>query len=142
MPLVAKTSTAAKMALAYVTIGALLMIWSALTMYYDPPTTNWGQLFCTGLLLTGVALLIIGLAVGQIGRAAKPAELPTEEAAVTKTDNRGNQVTAAPVAAAGSVPLVPTTTPGLAPVVMQPPAPVLPAGTPTVPTSPPPVRRG
>ena len=139
MPFVSKTSSAAKMALVYITVGALLVIWSGLTMYYDPPTTNLGQLFTTGLLLTGVALFIIGLAVGQIGRSAKPADLPAEPATVSKTDNNGNQVTQTP---AGTVPAAPVMAPGVTPVVMQPPAPVLPAGTPTVPASPPRVLRG
>ena len=125
MAMLTKPSAAAKLALAYITIGALLIVWTGVWFYYhyqhpDPPPDSFRQYLCTGLMLTGVTLLIIGLAVGRIGRAARHAELPPPEATptVAKTDQiaaqtgaptpeNGQAAPAAPVPAAPAAP-VPT----------------------------------
>ena len=78
MQLLRPTSSPAKTALIYITVGTLTMVWT--TVYYlyrvnhatdaDPVPYYW----IGGFMATGVALLVIGLATGQIGRAARPAE--------------------------------------------------------------------
>jgi hypothetical protein len=93
MAMLTKPSAAAKMALAYITIGALLIVWTGVWFVYlyqhqDPPPPQASYYLCTALLLTGVTLLVIGLGLGRIGRAARHAELPPPEATptVAKTD--------------------------------------------------------
>jgi hypothetical protein len=82
MALLSKPSTAAKTALLYITIGLLVDIWCGIWYWYlrdHPPADEAVWYVCYGFLLTGLALLVIGLAIGPIGRAARHAELPPEE---------------------------------------------------------------
>jgi hypothetical protein len=61
-------------ALVYITLGALLVVWSPI--WYarlahaptDPQDVKW--YWCYGFMLSGVVLLTIGLAIGAIRRAA------------------------------------------------------------------------
>jgi hypothetical protein len=98
MAMLTKPSAAAKMALAYITIGSLLIVWTSVWFFYhhqypDPAPPPFHNYICTGLLLTGVTLLIIGLGLGRIGRAARHAELPPPEVTptVAKTDQTAAQ---------------------------------------------------
>ena len=62
----------------YVTIGTLLMIWSGLWYYYflkpDPNPPAWQMFTCVGTIMSGVAIAVIGLLFGLIGRGAKGAD--------------------------------------------------------------------
>jgi len=61
----------------YLTIGCLTIVWTAVWYVYllnHPPETNHVFYWVAGLALTGITLVVIGLAVGQIGRSAKHAE--------------------------------------------------------------------
>lgn len=84
-------TSAARAALLYITVGAVMIVWSGIYYYYlndHPPTqsdTPW--YWCTGFLLTGCTLLIIGLAVGWIGRSARQAEQP--HAVINARDAQG-----------------------------------------------------
>lgn len=78
-----KPSSASSTSLLSITIGTLVAIWSSVWYAVGRPETKAGSIVCLGLLLTGIALLVIGLAVGQIGRAARSAELPPKEAVGT-----------------------------------------------------------
>lgn len=63
---------------------ALLVVWTVVWYVYlrnFPPSTQGPYYWCAGFLATGVTLLVIGLALGRIGRAARHAELPPPEAA-------------------------------------------------------------
>jgi hypothetical protein len=80
MPILTRPSSAPGMSLSYITIGALLAIWSSVWYLMGHPETQWARVFCTGLFLTGLVLLAIGFGVGYIGRAARHAELPPVEA--------------------------------------------------------------
>jgi hypothetical protein len=72
------TSSPAKTALIYITVGVLTMVWTAVYWAYraneasnaNPVPYYW----IAGFMATGLALFVIGLATGQIGRAARPAE--------------------------------------------------------------------
>jgi hypothetical protein len=121
MPLLSKPSSAARMSLMYITIGALILIWSCVWyvwLYMNPPPGSFphsSYFICTGLVLTGLVLLVIGLALGRIGRAARHAELPPPEA--TPTVAQTDQIAAAkqPVLTANAA-AVPPANPGAPPV--------------------------
>ena len=71
------TSSPAQTALIYITVGTLALVWTGVWYFYllnhtpDHPTVYY---WVGGTALTGLTLVIIGLAVGQIGRAARHAE--------------------------------------------------------------------
>lgn len=75
-----ESSRAARMALAYITVGALTMIWCALWYWriqtIETPPESLQHLFCLGFFLSGAALLVIGLLVGRIGLEARNADVP------------------------------------------------------------------
>jgi len=83
MPILTRPSSAAYTSLIYITVGALMDVWSGIWYWYM--SRNWAawsdpyHYICYGFLLTGVVLLVIGFAVGQIGRNARHAELPPPE---------------------------------------------------------------
>ena len=114
MSILTTPSGAFPISLIYITVGALIDIWAAVAMFYYPPETNWGHFLLVGFLVTGLALLVIGLLLGPIGRAARHAELPPTE--VTAAVSSAEQTAAAnppPVIPATSMPpgevVVPTT---------------------------------
>jgi hypothetical protein len=133
MPLMSQPSPAAKWSLAYITTGALMLVWTIIWLWYlhaNPegvlPRTWY---VCYGLLGTGAVVLVIGLAVGQIGRQARHAELPPAE--VKNQEARIDQQAAArPVVMAPAAPVA--AQPGMQPAAVQPVA----AVPPTQPTAP------
>lgn len=72
-----KQAASATMAIGYITVGALLTVWT--TVFYfsqrdQPHSTNF-NFWTTGFFTTGVILVGIGLFVGKIGREARQAEV-------------------------------------------------------------------
>jgi len=66
------------MAMFYITIGALMVVWTAIWFLYlqsHQPVRDVTWLFCLGFFLTGITFLGIGLAVGHIGRSARQADV-------------------------------------------------------------------
>ncbi len=143
-----------KVALVYVTVGALIDVWTA--VYYfafgryrmnsgNPADENHVWFWVAGFFLTGLVLVILGLVLGPLGRAAREAELPPLEATRAEAHIKEtaaanpNPVVAAqaagtmPGAVVQSAPLpggavlapgsVPTTLPPGAPQPARPPAP-------------------
>jgi hypothetical protein len=97
MPLLSKPSSAAFMAILYITLGALIDVWTGIWYWYlkDHPPEQAGMYYwCAGFFLTGLTLLVIGLALGRIGRAALHAELPPSEA--TPSPNKVGPTVAGP----------------------------------------------
>lgn len=95
MPILSKPANAAYLAITYITIGALLDVWT-LVWYcylhnggYDGPA----YYVCIGFALTGLILMMIGFGLGHIGRAARNAELPPRE--VTAASESAEQTAAA-----------------------------------------------
>jgi hypothetical protein len=90
-------SSAARTSLAYITLGALLIVWTTIWYFYlraNPEGVSMRTWYINyGLLATGAVLLAIGLAVGQIGRQARHAELPPPEA--TRQEAQIDQTAAA-----------------------------------------------
>jgi len=78
-------SRSAAGAIWYVTVGTLLMIWAGLYYCYflmplpNPPA--WQSFACVGAILSGLAVVAIGLMFGTIGRGAKAADANVEVAA-------------------------------------------------------------
>jgi hypothetical protein len=67
-----KSSTVARTALFYITVGAFTVIWTGIWFVYlfnNPPESNDTYYWSTGFLVTGLVLLLIGLGVGRFGRA-------------------------------------------------------------------------
>ena len=82
MSLITKPSGQARTAIAFVTAGTLVAVWTGVWYAYlrnYPSTSPAPYYFCTGLFLSGFVLIIIGLGIGKIGRAAREAELPPPE---------------------------------------------------------------
>jgi hypothetical protein len=82
MPFLSKPSGAARTSLAYITIGSLVTVWTVIYwIYIDRHPDNFSDAthyWVYGFFFTGLVLLVIGLALGRIGRAARHAELPPE----------------------------------------------------------------
>lgn len=138
MPILS-SSPSARMAIVYVTTGALVEAWSIIWYRWlatHPPANEATWYICYGFILTGLILFCIGLSLGWIGRAARKAEMPPTEVTKDVAQAEKNMAARAPVAvnnpaAAGYVagqPVVPGST--VAPVATMPAVPV--AGQPLV----------
>ena len=130
MPLLSKPASSAYASLLYITLGALTNVWSGIWYWYMsnyPPANPATWYWCYGFLLTGLALFIIGLAIGPIGRAARRAELPPPEATLTEAKIQQTAASHAPIA----VPVQPAVPNGAVagPVSAVPPAKQQPART-------------
>jgi heme/copper-type cytochrome/quinol oxidase subunit 1 len=133
MSLLTNPAFGPKVALMYVTAGALIDVWTA--VYYftygrgrmtddNPGDDNTTWFWVAGFFLTGLVLIILGLVLGPLGRAARESELPPKDASRQEAQIQ-NQAAANPnpVVAGQAVGMAP------APVAQVPVAP----GTPAVP---------
>lgn len=87
-PTPSKQSSAAPAALVYITLGALLSVWSGIWFLYQSQSQNpsgGSRYVCLGLLLTGIALLVIGFGIGQISRKAQAGEIEAQQQAAKAT---------------------------------------------------------
>lgn len=72
-----RTSPPAQTALIYITTGTLTLVWTGVWYVFllnHRPSTESVYYWVGGFALTGLTLLLIGLTVGRIGQAARPAE--------------------------------------------------------------------
>jgi hypothetical protein len=84
MSLLSNPAFGPRVALIYVTAGALIDVWTA--VYYfafargrlEENSNTW--FWVVGLFCTGLTLIVLGLLLGPLGRAARKAELPPDEA--------------------------------------------------------------
>jgi hypothetical protein len=85
MPMLSNPAFGPRTAIAYITVGALLDVWTAV-WYFTFARDQEGNIsqntwfWLCGLFLTGLVLIVIGLLLGNIGRSARKAELPPAEA--------------------------------------------------------------
>jgi hypothetical protein len=73
-------SGSARMAIGYITTGVLMMVWTGVWLHYlynheHSEGSQQGYYYiCSGLMLSGFALLVIGVLMGRIGQEAKQAD--------------------------------------------------------------------
>lgn len=84
MALLSKPSFGPRTAIIYITVGALIDVWTAVWyLAFARPgqgtITSNTQFWLWGFFLTGLTLILVGLFLGQIGRSARRAELPPPE---------------------------------------------------------------
>ncbi len=138
MPILSHPAFGPRASLIYITVGTLLDVWVAVWYFAfartgSEPLSSTTQFWLLGLFLTGLTLLVIGLLLGQIGRAARKAELPPTEALAAEA--RIQQTAAAnPAAVVPTAPVAPGVAPAVAAGV---PAAVAPASLPAQPAPPP-----
>jgi uncharacterized membrane protein len=80
-----KPKSVAPAALTYITLGALLSVWSGIWYLYEQNTANASRgihYVCAGLLMTGLALLSIGIVLGRIAHRAHSVEIAQDEAKI------------------------------------------------------------
>lgn len=128
MAILSRPSFGPRTAIVYITIGTLMDVWTAVWYFTivrpsGGPHDNYTWFWLAGLFLTGLTLIIIGGLLGQIGQAARRAELPPSEALPA-------EASAQKAAAANPHPAMPAAA-GAVPGMMAPPAPPAPpSGTP------------
>lgn len=84
------TSSAARTALIYITVGSLVVIWTGVWCVFllnNKPESTWLYYICGGLFVSGFALVGIGLGIGKIGKEAQRADIPTTVVAPTVAAN-------------------------------------------------------
>src|SRR5262249_56872712 len=82
MPEPAKPSIAARLAILYITIGALMVVWTVIYYFFylnhGTPEGDHRLFWCIGFFFTGLTLMVIGFTLGRIGQAARHADLPPD----------------------------------------------------------------
>jgi len=100
-----QASTPARTVLLYITIGALIVIWTGVWYVYllNNPAEATVYYWCAGFLVTGLTMVVIGLVLGYLGRSARVAELASSPPQVASSPlvvvNPPANAAAAPVAA-------------------------------------------
>jgi hypothetical protein len=79
-PILSKPSSAARTAVMYITVGALLVVWTVVWYLYlnRHEGTDLAYFVDYGFFFTVLVLIVIGITIGRIGRSARRAELPPE----------------------------------------------------------------
>lgn len=83
MAMLSKPAFGPRTAIIYITVGALIDVWT--TVWYfafardEGGMTRNTQFWLWGFFLTGLTLILVGVLLGHIGRAARRAELPPPE---------------------------------------------------------------
>jgi hypothetical protein len=117
MALLTRPSFVPGTSLVYITVGALMDIWTAVWYFTfkEPgvPLSKTTIFWLSGFFLMGLILMIIGFLMGPIGRYARKAELPPVEAAPA-------EAVIQQTAAATPHPVVPTAVPASATATNQP----------------------
>jgi hypothetical protein len=138
MPLLSKPAFGPRTSITYITLGALIDVWTAVWYFIfardDSGTISRNTWFwLAGLFLTGLTLITIGVLIGEIGRKARKAELPPQD---VENQEAAIQQTAAavphPVIGNGMQGAAMMTTPVMAPMPAMAPAPVAPPPVPVV----------
>lgn len=77
-----------KMAVRYITSGILMVVWAAMWLLYLalPDSINGWMFIAFGLILSGVAVAVIGFKVGRIGVQANEDEQHAVERGVEATE--------------------------------------------------------
>ena len=92
MAILNKLTGAFPTAIVYITVGVLMTVWTSVWLVFHPGIPKDEYFWPVGLLISGIAILCIGLFLGSIGRAAKKAEMPPAE--VTQAAANAEQLAA------------------------------------------------
>ena len=102
MPIMTKPSVETGISIGFITGGTLTAIWSGIWYSYlrnhAPDDSGWYYV-CTGLFLSGLVLVLIGVTIGHIGRAARRAEIPPAEVTQAVANVDQNAAARAPMVA-------------------------------------------
>ena len=79
MPMINKRSGAFPIVLVYVTVGTVLDSCTIVSLVFYAPQSQAGYLWAAAVLMTGLALLALGLLSGRTGRPDRTAELALPE---------------------------------------------------------------
>ena len=134
MAMLSQPSFGPRTALGYVTGGTLLCVWTLVwyfTRDHELSRTQW--FWVAGFFLTGTTFVFLGLMLGPLGRAARKAELPPQEAVQAEATIQQQAAAHPPAVAAAPVTGAPAANPA-APVAA--PAPSAPAAPVPAQTSP------
>ena len=93
-PTLSKPSSAAPTSLFYITVGALMTVWSGIwyACLHNAGSSSIAMNYvCIGCLVSGLVLLFIGFSLGPIARWARHAELPPGEVtpAAVQSEQKG-----------------------------------------------------
>ncbi len=123
MPILSQPAFGAKLSIGFITGGALVDVWVLVWRYTIAPAqlSPTQNFMFWGLLLTGVTFLLIGAFLGNIGRAARKAELPPTDETTRAEANVQSTAAGNPNGAAAGAMLAPGAT-GVQPSPMMPPA--------------------
>ena len=112
-----------RVALIYVTIGALIDVWTLVyyfTVARDRELNNVTWFWLSGLFLTGLTLVVLGLVLGPLGRAARKAELPPAEATPSEAAIQAKAAATPHPVVQGAMPAAAPPSPAPAPQVTYP----------------------
>src|SRR5205085_2188701 len=101
-------SPGARIALAYITVGSLTVVWTTIWyLYLEHHGAQYQGIWylVAGLFISGLTLLVIGFGLGWIGRNARQADQPTPAPTGGKKDEKASA--APPPAAPGTTPTMP-----------------------------------
>jgi hypothetical protein len=128
MPILSQPAFGPRTALAYVTGGTLLCVWT-LVWYFtrDSEMTRSQWFWIAGLFLSGVTFVFLGMVLGPLGRHARQAEMPpmdvtNAEAAIQQTAAAHPTPVVMPPGTAGTpvMPAAPTANPATPAAPVQP----------------------
>jgi uncharacterized membrane protein len=126
MPILTQPAFGPRTALAYVTGGALIDVWTLVWYFTRDYELTRGQWFwVAGFFLTGLTFIVLGMALGPLGRAARQAEMPPVEATRAEANIQATAAAHPPAVVVPGAPGVPAS-PAMP---AAPPAPAAPPGT-------------
>ena len=100
MRLYNQSSTTARTALVYITVGALTVIWAGVwcvALYNHPSETSTAYYWCAGFIVTGLALVLLGVVIGRIGQPNQLTGLPPEGVPIAVVTAQPTATAPAPV---------------------------------------------
>jgi len=113
-----QTSGGARLAVVYLTVGSIIDVWSALWFFWmrsHAEGSDSSYFWCYGFFFTGLTLIIIGLALGRIGRSARQAEAPVDNTASAAAPPQMTAAPAAPMPTTPQAAIVPGNVAGATP---------------------------